>query len=141
MRLLTRPPCSAKSNIHLNAYLFGVGADSETHRDPIKARWVFAFVGPTYHSIPCDNHLIESHGVLVNMLNPHARRAIGKSAADLYDAGNRQESLYLLRKLAEASEWYRGETVPPPGWGEIAEVGRSRGVRTISNRRAAANGR
>lgn len=73
------------------------------------------------------------------MLNPYARRSIGKCAADLYDAGNRPESLYLLRKLAEASEWYRGETVPPPGWGEVAETGRSRVVRTISNRRAAAN--
>jgi hypothetical protein len=73
------------------------------------------------------------------MLNAYARRAIGKCAADLYDAGNRQESLYLLRKIAEASEWYRDETAPPPGWGEVADNGRVRVVRAISNRKAAAH--
>jgi hypothetical protein len=72
------------------------------------------------------------------MLNKYARRAIGKCAADLYDAGNRLESFRLLRDLAKASEQH-DETPPPPGWAEAAEIGRSRVVRTLSNRKAAAN--
>lgn len=73
------------------------------------------------------------------MLNPYSRRTLGKCATDLYEAGNRQESFYLLRKLAEASEWHGGETAPPRGWCEVAEVGRARVVRSNSNRKAAAN--
>jgi hypothetical protein len=59
------------------------------------------------------------------MLNPHSRRTLGKCAADLYDAGNRTESLFLLRKLAEASEW-PGETAPPVGWLDLVEAGKDK---------------
>jgi hypothetical protein len=59
------------------------------------------------------------------MLNPHIRRTLGKAATDLYDAGNRQESLYLLRKLAEASEW-PGETSPPIGWLDMIDAGENK---------------
>lgn len=72
------------------------------------------------------------------MLNKYARRAIGKCAADLYDAGNRQESLCLLRNIAEASE-RQGETAPPPGWGELAEVGRIKAEKSRYHRERAAN--
>lgn len=59
------------------------------------------------------------------MLNHHTRHTLGKCAVDLYDAGNREESLALLRKLAEASEW-RHETVPPAGWWELADAGQDK---------------
>jgi hypothetical protein len=50
------------------------------------------------------------------MLNPHSRRSIGKSAADLFEAGNRYESLDVLRQLAESSERQTEEDNPPEGW-------------------------
>jgi len=43
------------------------------------------------------------------MLDEFTRRVVGKCAADLYDAGNRRESLDLLRQLADASEGRGGE--------------------------------
>lgn len=73
------------------------------------------------------------------MLNKHSRTTLGKCAADLYEAGNRRESLILLRQLAEASEYHGGETDPPLGWCQAVETGKSRVVRTLSNRKAAAN--
>jgi hypothetical protein len=63
---------------------------------------------------------------LVNMLNPHTRRAIGKCAVDLYEAGNRRESLELLRRLAEASEGSAGDCGLGLDWREAVRSGARR---------------
>ena len=59
------------------------------------------------------------------MLNDHSRRTIGKCAVDLYEAGNRRESLDLLRQLAEASERHADIGVLP-GWRETVRDGARR---------------
>jgi hypothetical protein len=59
------------------------------------------------------------------MLNHHTRHSLGKATADLYDAGNREESLALLRKLAEASE-HPVETGAPVGWLDMIDAGESK---------------
>lgn len=57
------------------------------------------------------------------MLNPYTRRAIGKCAVDLYDAGNRRESLELLRRLAEASESRTNDSSLGLDWREAVRAG------------------
>lgn len=60
------------------------------------------------------------------MLNPFTRRAIGKCAADLYDAGNRRESLELLRRLASASESRTEDAGLALDWREAVREGARR---------------
>jgi hypothetical protein len=57
------------------------------------------------------------------MLNPHTRRSIGKCAVDLYDSGNRRESLELLRRLAAASESRTEDAGLGLDWRETVRAG------------------
>lgn len=60
------------------------------------------------------------------MLTRLTRRAIGKCAVDLYDAGNRRESLELLRRLAEASESQDSDAGLGLDWREAVRAGARR---------------